>query len=376
MTEGGEFGLTRRQLVVADVVVAVGYALLVGIAAASAGRVWSVLVAAGFAVPMALRRIWPVPALAVVAVISVVAVSVKALRDPLLAASYVLYIVALTRAAPRPVSSRRLVSLAGGVGFVVLLLAFMAGAPAGQFGVTLVLSGIAAMYGAWVVGQVVRDRRAAAARAAQALAERAVAEERLRIARELHDIVAHSMGLIAVKAGVANHVLAVRPEEVSDALSVIESTSRDALVELRHMLGLLRTSDEPTDLAPPAGLAALPDLAARVESTGVRVELTVDVPEPLPEAVELTVHRIVQECLTNVTKHAQARQCRVVVRGEANAVDVSVIDDGVGGIAGEGHGLIGIRERVSVYDGTYRAGPRAGGGFEVLVRLPYHRGSA
>ncbi|GAA2815281.1 histidine kinase [Kribbella solani] len=375
---GGGHGLSRRQLVVADVVVAVGYAVVVGIAAESAGRGWSALVAVGFALPMALRRIWPMPALAVVAVVSVIAVSVEALRDPLLAASYVLYYVALTRPAPHPVSSRRLIGLAGGGGFLILLLAFMAGAPAGQFSVTLVLTGIAAMYGAWVLGQVVRDRRAAATRAAQALAERAVAGERLRIARELHDIVAHSMGLIAVKAGVANHVLAVRPEEVSDALSVIESTSRDALVELRHMLGLLRTSDEPADLAAPAGLAALPDLAARVESTGVRVELTIEVSEPLPEAVELTVHRIVQECLTNVTKHAQARQCSVVVRGDANAVDLAVTDDGTGAAdaVGDGHGLIGIRERVSVYDGTYRAGPGTAGGFEVVVRLPYHRGSA
>ncbi|TCC02015.1 sensor histidine kinase [Kribbella soli] len=302
---------------------------------------------------------------------SATAYVVDALHDPLLAAAYVLYVVALTRSSNRPLSSRRLIGLAGAVGFVVLLLAMVAGAPAGQARPALVLTGIAALYGAWVLGQVVRDRRAAAARAAQVLAEQAVAAERLRIARELHDIVAHSMGLIAVKAGVANHVLRVRPEEVSDALSVIESTSRDALVELRHMLGLLRTSDEPVDLAPPAGLAALPDLVSRVESTGVQVELQVDVPEPLPEAVGLTVHRIVQECLTNVTKHARAARCRIAITGAANAVQLEVSDDGAGGAVVEGHGLIGIRERVSVYGGSYRAGPRAGGGFEVVVRLPY-----
>ncbi|HWD78289.1 MAG TPA: sensor histidine kinase, partial [Kribbella sp.] len=204
-----------------------------------------------------------------------------------------------------------------------------------------------------------------------ALAEQAVAAERLRIARELHDIVAHSMGLIAVKAGVANHVLAVRPEEVSDALTVIESTSREALVELRHMLGLLRTSDEPSSRTPLAGLDALPELVARVESTGVQVELAVDVPEPLPEAVGLTVQRIVQECLTNVTKHARAKHCRVGITAGANVVQVRVNDDGIGGELVEGHGLIGIRERASMYDGTYRAGPLPGGGFEVVVRLPH-----
>jgi signal transduction histidine kinase len=354
-------------LIVADCVVAAGYAVLLLLTSSTGPG----LVAIGLALPIAVRRIWPLPALAVVIVMSVVAFVVDALRDPLLAAAYVLYVVALTRSSNRPLSSRRLIGLAGAVAFVVLLLAMVAGAPAGESRAALVLTGIAALYGAWVLGQVVRDRRAAAARAAQVLAEQAVAAERLRIARELHDIVAHSMGLIAVKAGVANHVLQVRPEEVSDALSVIESTSRDALVELRHMLGLLRPSDEPAELAPPAGLAALPDLVSRVESTGVQVELQVDVPGPLPEAVGLTVHRIVQECLTNVTKHARAARCHITITGAANAVQLEVSDDGVGGAVVEGHGLIGIRERVSVYGGSYRAGPRAGGGFEVVVRLPY-----
>ncbi|GAA1606633.1 MULTISPECIES: sensor histidine kinase [Kribbella] len=363
-----EYGLARRQLIAVDCAVALGYAVLVLVTASTTAGLVAVLLA----VPIAGRRIWPVPAFGFAAVVSAVAVLADALRDPFLAAAYVLYVVALERRSTRPVSSRRLLGLAGGLGFVVLLLAVVAGAPAGRSGAAIVLTGFAALYGAWVLGQVVRDRRAAAAHAAQVLAEQAVAAERLRIARELHDIVAHSMGLIAVKAGVANHVLKVRPEEVSDALTVIESTSRDALVELRHMLGLLRTSDdEPADLAPPAGLAALPELVARVESTGVRVDLTLDLPAPLPEAVGLTVHRIVQECLTNVAKHARARHCRITVSGCANAVQVEVADDGVGGPVVEGHGLIGIRERVSVYGGTYRAGALPGGGFEVVVRLPH-----
>ncbi|WP_427884655.1 sensor histidine kinase [Kribbella sp. GL6] len=363
-----EYGLSRRQLIAVDCAVAVGYAVLALVTASTAAG----LVAVGLAVPIAVRRVWPVPALGLAVVVSVAAVLGNGLRDPLLGTAYVLYVVALERRSNRPVSSRRLLGLSGGLGFVVLVLAVVAGAPAGGSRAAVVLTGFAALYAAWVLGQVVRDRRAAAARAAQLLASQAVAAERLRIARELHDIVAHSMGLIAVKAGVANHVLKVRPEEVSDALSVIESTSRDALVELRHMLGLLRTpDDEPADLAPPAGLAALPELAARVESTGVHVDLTIDVPSPLPEAVGLTVHRIVQECLTNVTRHARARRCRITVSGSANGVQVEVVDDGIGGTAVEGHGLIGIRERVSVYGGTYRAGALPGGGFEVVVRLPH-----
>jgi signal transduction histidine kinase len=361
--------LTRRQLIAADCLVAVVYAVLIALTIPSDQRGWTVALTTALAVPIAVRRIWPVPALGVVLVLSVVAVAAHALGDPLLAASYVLYVVGLTRAPSGPPATNRLISTAGATALVVLLLAVTSGSSQDSRDAALVLSGLAGMYGAWMLGRVVRDRRAAAVQAARALAEQAVSDERLRIARELHDIVAHSMGLIAVKAGVANHVLHVRPEEVSDALSVIETTSRDALVELRHMLSLLRTTDEP----PSAGLSALPDLAARVESTGVQVELIVEVTEPLPDAVELAVHRIVQECLTNVTRHARASRCRVHVSGDAYAVQLEVTDDGVGGIATEGHGLIGIRERVSMYDGTLRAGPRSGGGFEVVVRLPYQR---
>jgi signal transduction histidine kinase len=362
--------LTRRQLIAADCLVAVVYAVLIALTVPSGQHGWTVALTAALAVPIAVRRIWPLPALTAVVVLSAAAIALHELRDPLLAASYVLYVVGLTRTPSRPPATSRLITTASATGVVVLFLAVVTGGtPQGSTDAVLVMSGLAGMYGAWMLGRVVRDRRAAAVQAARALAEQAVSDERLRIARELHDIVAHSMGLIAVKAGVANHVLHVRPEEVSDALSVIETTSRDALVELRHMLSLLRTTDEP----PTAGLSALPELAARVESTGVQVELVVEVSEPLPEAVGLAVHRIVQECLTNITRHSRASSCRVHVSGDAYAVQLEVTDDGVGGILTEGHGLIGIRERVSMYDGTFRAGPRSGGGFEVVVRLPYQR---
>ncbi|GAA1591447.1 hypothetical protein GCM10009789_51790 [Kribbella sancticallisti] len=178
------------------------------------------------------------------------------------------------------------------------------------------------------------------------------------------------MGLIAVKAGVANHVLKVRPEEVSDALGVIETTSREALVELRHMLGLLR--DEP--LPPPGGLAALPELADRVRSLGLEVDLQVRGTDRLPEGVELAVYRIVQECLTNVAKHSGASSCRVVVDADGHEVLIQVSDQGTNTSAtapAEGHGLIGIRERVSLYGGTLVAGRGPAGGFEVTAKLPY-----
>jgi signal transduction histidine kinase len=364
-----ESALTRGQLIAADCLVAVVYAVLLAFTTPADLPEWTAILTVALAIPVAVRRIWPLPALAAVLVLSAVAVAIHGLRDPLLAASYVLYVVGLTRAPSRPPATSRLISTASATALVVLVLAVTSGSSKDSTDVVLVLSGLAGMYGAWMLGRVVRDRRAAALQAARALAEQAVSDERLRIARELHDIVAHSMGLIAVKAGVANHVLHIRPDEVSDALSVIETTSRDAMVELRHMLSLLRTTDEP----PPAGLSALPELAARVESTGVQVELVVEVTEPLPEAVELAVHRIVQECLTNVTRHARASRCRVHVSGDGYAVQLEVTDDGVGGIVTEGHGLLGIRERVSMYDGSFRAGPRSGRGFEVVVRLPYQR---
>lgn len=152
------------------------------------------------------------------------------------------------------------------------------------------------------------ERREYAARSAERLARESVAEERLRIARELHDVVAHSVGLIAVKAGVANHVLRSRPEEAHEALRVIETSSRSALVEMRRLLGVLRT--EPPGLGPLPGLAALPELAERTRLAGVAVDLDVRDAGGVPEGVGLSVYRIVQEALTNVVKHAAGRSRR------------------------------------------------------------------
>ncbi len=170
----------------------------------------------------------------------------------------------------------------------------------------------------------------------------AVLDERSRIARELHDIVAHSIGVIAVKAGVANHVMRAQPEEAENALRDIETTSRGALAEMRQLLGVLRA--EPVELGAPPRVAGLPDLAARAETAGVRVELTVDGVGALPEGLDLTVYRIVQEALTNVTKHAAPASCRVVINGDGREVRVEVTDDGTRVSSGEGgHGLVGMR---------------------------------
>jgi signal transduction histidine kinase len=242
---------------------------------------------------------------------------------------------------------------------------------------------------AWVLGHFVGDRQVYAAQleertaeleeAREELARRAVVEERLRLARELHDVVAHAMSVIAVQSGVGAHVADSRPEEVGKALAAIEVTSRGALEELRRLLGVLRQADEPQgDLAPVPGLADLDVLLAEVTKAGLAVKLQINgTRPPLPAGVDLSAYRIVQEALTNVVKHAGSARAQVVVGYGDQDVTVEVIDDGRGAVtsasdgqAGTGHGLIGMRERVQAFGGDLEAGPRPGGGFRVAARLP------
>jgi signal transduction histidine kinase len=232
---------------------------------------------------------------------------------------------------------------------------------------------------AWLMGRVTAERREAVELVAKQSAKQALASERLRIARELHDIVAHGMSLIAVKAAVANHVAPDRPEETREALRVIEKASRDALAELRRMLGVLRSDDQgkPTETGPTPSIADLPGLVERAAQAGVRAELDVNLTERLPEGVSLAVYRIVQEAVTNVIKHAAPARCRIrVSAGDGNQIRVTVTDDGPGertlpaSIASTGHGLVGMRERVLVYGGELRAGPGPDGGFTVVAELP------
>ena len=214
-------------------------------------------------------------------------------------------------------------------------------------------------------------------------AERAVAEERLRIARELHDVVAHAMSIVAVQSGVAAHVIDQRPDEAKAMLGTINRTSREALDEMRRMLGVLRAEgDLPTgELAPAPTLAEVGSLVSSVEQTGVDVELEVrGEPPELTPGLDLAAYRIVQEALTNVVRHAGPAHVDIRLTYEPDAVVVEVVDDGRGAAsgvstAGGGHGLVGMRERVDLYDGTLDAGPRAGGGFAVLARLPYPSGA-
>jgi len=232
------------------------------------------------------------------------------------------------------------------------------------------------------------ERARAVEREREEEARRAVADERLHIARELHDVVAHSMGVIAVQASVGEHVIESNPEEAQRALHAISDVSRSTLTEIRRMLGVLRESSGDDSgsgssatgatYAPAPGLDELDRLARELESAGLPVDVSFEGSRAeLPRGVDLTAYRIVQEALTNVLKHAgRARAC-VVVRYEPGVLGLEITDDGRGvngwsGSSGRGgHGLVGMRERVAVYGGTLEAGPRHGGGFRVAVRLPY-----
>ncbi|WP_238443842.1 sensor histidine kinase [Salsipaludibacter albus] len=242
---------------------------------------------------------------------------------------------------------------------------------------------VVVMLASWFVG---RWRRMRAERAAQFLrqqeaeARRAVAEERTRIARELHDVVAHQVSLMTVQAGAAQAVVDDDPVAARRAMVAVEETGRQALDELRHLLGVLRPDTEETGRDPQPELADLPRLAGRVRAAGVDVVLEVeDVPADLPARVQLSAYRIVQEALTNVIRHAgNGARARVAVRCVAvdgrQVLDVEVEDDGGAGgpvpVADGGHGIVGMRERALLLGGDLQVGPTAAGGFRVMARLP------
>ena len=214
--------------------------------------------------------------------------------------------------------------------------------------------------------RLIRDRDAAA--------RVAVAEERSRIARELHDVVAHSVSVMTVQAGAARHTLNAADTEMHEALQSIETAGRQALVELRRLLGILRQADDQPALAPVPSLADLDRLIAQLQDAGLPAVLHIEGEStPLPPGVDLAAYRIVQEALTNCLKHAGPTQAEVRIRYGRHELELEVLDDGgssrVAG-NGTGHGLIGMRERASLYGGFFEAGARPSGGFAVHARLP------
>jgi signal transduction histidine kinase len=237
---------------------------------------------------------------------------------------------------------------------------------------------------AWTVGAAAGRRRRydedllrVHARLAQAevdSARRGITEERMRIARELHDIVAHGMSVITVQAAYGNLVIDDKPAQAGAALGAIERTGRETLVELRRLLGVLREDDPDRRpaLAPAAGLAELDTLLAQAGQAGVEVDLRITGrARALPPGIDLSAYRIIQEALTNVIKHADTRHVRVDVGFGDDDLFVDIVDDGRGGEPSTGgHGLLGMRERVGLYGGSFAASPLPGGGFRVAARFP------
>jgi signal transduction histidine kinase len=235
----------------------------------------------------------------------------------------------------------------------------------------------------WLAGFALRTRaeeaEAAEVRAAQAERERessarvAVAEERARIARELHDVVAHAVSVMVLHVGAVRHKLPDTLADDADALQGVEETGRTALAEMRRLLGAMRRDEDSLELGPQPSLDSLDSLAAGVESAGLPVRLHIEGEQfRLPRAIDLSAYRIVQEGLTNALKHAHAGHADVTVRYRADELQIEVRDDGPGTASsdGHGHGLVGIRERVKIYGGEMSAGTAPEGGFVLSARLP------
>ncbi|MEU3412027.1 sensor histidine kinase [Streptomyces sp. NPDC006658] len=265
------------------------------------------------------------------------------------------------------------------VSFVVQLLVIGAFAHGDNLTINGVI-GLLAMAASCMAGLLSRERREhAVALRAQEVAE-AVTAERLRIARELHDMVAHSIGIIAIQAGVGSRVIQTQPAEAREALRAIEATSRETLAGLRRTLVSLRqaergtTATEQSPLAPSPGLADVERLAAATAGAGVRVDVRYSGEQrPLPADIDLSAYRIVQEALTNVVRHASTGRCGVAIHYGDEELVVEVIDDGRGATgngSAHGFGLIGMRERVGLLGGHLSIGPRSEGGFRVAARLP------
>jgi signal transduction histidine kinase len=279
-------------------------------------------------------------------------------------------------------------ALAGALGVGLLIAAIVLRDPDAREALGDLLLPIVVLGGAWLAGVAVRTRRdqarVAEARAAAledarvAEARTAVADERARIARELHDVVAHAIGVIVVQARGGRRSIDTDPTATRGALDAIETTAVDALGEMRRLLGILRADDESIALAPRPGLRDLDRLVEQVREAGLPVELVVEGdPIELAPGIDLSAYRIVQEALTNAMRHAGPTSARVLVRYGGSRLDLEVTDTGLGGSTGrgEGHGLLGMRERVALYGGQLEAGPQPDGGFSVRAELPLESGA-
>ncbi|MEU2611779.1 sensor histidine kinase [Micromonospora sp. NPDC007271] len=323
------------------------------------------------ALALAGRRRWPLATLAVVTAATAAYLVLGYPYGPILISFFV---AVYTVAAYRPV---RIAALAGAGALVGLLAHVFVGArPTGLDGLMPVAAWVVVPFAIGAtVGTTARLGRENAARKRMDEARRLADAERLRVAREVHDVVGHGLAAIHMQAEIALHLLARKPEQAEAALTAISRTSKEALDELRVTLTVVRRDEAVDERSPSPGLAQLPQLRDRLAGAGVPVDVEITgEPRPLPVAVDLTVYRVVQESLTNVLRHAGPATATVRIRYAPAEVTVEVTDTGRGPAVGPapagGYGLVGMRERVTVLGGSFAAGPGPGGGFRVYATLP------
>jgi signal transduction histidine kinase len=356
--------MRHRRPPTVDVLIALGLVVVALLEAAfeavSVPRAVDGAIVLGFTVPLAWRREAPVTVLvlAVATVLVYTKVETRGAHQTLiLALALASFTVGYELDRPRAWLGPAV--LAAGLGLSVWPLNLSAGDAAVA----------AILYGApWAFGQALRTRGARAAAAER----EAVDAERARIARELHDVVSHSISVVAIQAQAVRKRLGPEHAREASDLQGIETTARQAMAEMRRLLGVLRADGERAPLEPQPGLGQLPRLVERARATGLHVELDVDGDAPLSPGIDLAAFRIVQESLTNALKHAAAATIWIRVRYRERDLELTVEDDGRGMTAspGNGHGLFGMRERVALYGGTCTIGAREGGGFVVTARLP------
>jgi signal transduction histidine kinase len=325
--------------------------------------------------PLLWRRRLPIPVLAIVFAGGMIDVASVAPRqagfEP-----FVAELVAYYSLGAHETERRSVAAFAASILFGAIPAAFL------HETVGSVAPAIVFTFAAWLIGLIIRSWRSRALALEHAnrelehqrelQAQAAVAVERGRIARELHDVIAHNVSMIVVQAGAAAQVLEGPQPHVRAALATIETTGRDTVDEMRRLLGVLRAEGDGTLLAPQPGLADLDQLMANVRDAGLQVEIRVEgEATPLPPALDLTAYRIAQEALTNAVKHAGSARAELVLRYEAGAIEIEVRDDGAGNGTGvgTGHGLVGMKERVALWGGGLEAG-RTVGGWRVRARLP------
>jgi signal transduction histidine kinase len=331
----------------------------------------------GLALPVALawRRRFPLVVLGLAVVTASVATVVSLMGAATMPA--VAFVVAAYSAGAYTRGVRAGVAVLGMMTLVVVNAADNGFALGDVIFITMILGS------AWAAGRAMeyhRDRESLLKRLMTDLdrerdnkARAAVAEERIRIARELHDVVAHAISVIVIQARGARRSLADDPDETREALDTIEVTGGRALSEMRRLLGMLRTDGEQIALAPQPSLRFIDELVTHVAAAGISLDVSVEgEPVELPTGIDVSAYRIIQEALTNTLKHAGPATARLVIKYGADTLELEVSDSGSGTAAhdAKGHGLIGMRERVSLYGGKFEAGPADGGGFRVQARLP------